>query len=66
MATKEKFMFKAGDYVEWVSNGVLQFTSLKITHFSDDGKYAFVEGSMTGLPIEQLFLVTKEKKTTIE
>lgn len=45
---------KVGDYVEWESQGVLQFEAKKITGLSDDGTHAFVEGSNAGLPIEQL------------
>jgi len=46
---------KIGDAVQWTSQGVDQFDSpRKITSISDDGKYAFVEGTNTGIPIEQL------------
>lgn len=46
---------KIGDSVQWTSQGVDQFDApRKITSISDDGKYAFVEGTNTGIPIEQL------------
>lgn len=48
-----------GDYVQWESGGVFQFTKpQRIRSLAPDGKWAFVEGSNTGVPIEQL---TREK-----
>jgi hypothetical protein len=45
----------AGDYVQWESNGLLQFTApRRVTGFSEDGDFAFVEGSGTGLPVKEL------------
>jgi hypothetical protein len=47
--------FKPGDYVQWQSQGIDQFREPRqITGFSPDGKYAFVEGTNTGIPVEQL------------
>jgi hypothetical protein len=44
-----------GDYVDWELNGVLQFREPKrIRGFSEDGQYAFVDDSKTGLPIGEL------------
>lgn len=44
-----------GDYVQWESQGMLQFQAAKkVVGFSDDGAYAFVEGETTGIPMEQL------------
>ena len=55
---------KAGDYVEWESNGVLQFTpARRVESLSDDGKFAFVAGSATGLPIEELAVVAAPEET---
>lgn len=46
---------KIGDEVQWTSQGVDQFESpKKITSISPDGKFATVEGSNTGIPVEQL------------
>ena len=46
---------QVGDEVQWTNQGVDQFDKpRKITGVSDDGKYAFVEGSNTGIPIEEL------------
>jgi hypothetical protein len=43
-----------GDYVQWESSGGIQFEARRITGFSDDGTFAFVEGTSTGLPIGEL------------
>lgn len=53
----DKDKIKVGDYVQWESGGVIQFEAKRITEFSGDGTFAFVEGSSTGLPIEELFKV---------
>lgn len=45
---------KIGDYVQWESQGVVQFESRRITGFSPDEQYALVEGSNTGLPVKEL------------
>jgi hypothetical protein len=48
---------KVGDYVQWQSQGVLQFESPKrVQSLSEDGVYAFVEGSNTGLPVNDLIV----------
>jgi len=47
-----------GDFVQWTSGGVEQFpTPLKVAGLSDDGEFAFVEGSQTGLPMAELSVV---------
>lgn len=46
-----------GDLVQWESNGVFVFsTPKKVVRIEDSefGKYAFVEGARTGIPIKQL------------
>jgi len=46
-----------GDYVDWESGGVLQFPEPKrVRAFSEDGQFAFVEGSNTGLTIGELIV----------
>jgi hypothetical protein len=46
---------RVGDYVQWEPKGILQFQEPKrLTSVSADGKYAFVEGSSTGLPVGEL------------
>jgi hypothetical protein len=48
---------KIGDYVQWESGGVLQLPGPKrVRALSDDGAYAFVEGSSTGLPVKDLII----------
>lgn len=46
---------KVGDFVQWVSGGVVQFAEPKrVRAISDDGDWAFVEGSMTGIAMAEL------------
>jgi hypothetical protein len=46
---------KVGDYVQWESSGQLQFAEPKrIREISPDGHWAFVEGSNTGMPVDEL------------
>jgi len=46
---------KIGDKVQWTSQGTDLFVEPKeVVSISEDGKFAFVEGSSTGIPIEQL------------
>lgn len=48
---------KVGDYVQWESNGAIQFVARRVVGFSPDGAYAFVEGSSSGLPIKEITVV---------
>jgi hypothetical protein len=49
-----------GDYVQWESSGVLQFTEpRRVREISEDGGWAFVEGSNTGLPVKDLTVITE-------
>jgi len=43
-----------GDYVQWESQGVAQFDARKVTGISPDRAFVFVEGSSTGIPMEQV------------
>jgi hypothetical protein len=46
---------RVGDYVQWESQGTLKLPKpLRVRGFSDDGKWAFLEGSNTGIPADQL------------
>jgi hypothetical protein len=51
-ADKEEIV--VGDYVQWESGVGAQFEAKRITGFSGDRTSAFVEGSSTGLPIDEL------------
>jgi len=54
-ASGTAYLPKVGDYVQWESQGVLHFKEpSKILRLSTDGAFAFVEGTSTGLPVEQL------------
>lgn len=51
----EKPTPQVGDYVQWESQGQLQLKEPKqIKGFSDDGEWAFLEGSATGVPVKEL------------
>jgi hypothetical protein len=44
-----------GDYVQWESQGILQFDKpRRISKISEDAKFAFFDGSTTGVPIDGL------------
>ena len=46
---------KVGDYVQWVLQGSDQFRELKrVTKFSEDGEFVFVEGDNTSFPVDEL------------
>lgn len=48
-------LFDVGMYVQWEQGGAFQLEqSAKLVGFSADGKYAFVEGSTTGIPRAEL------------
>lgn len=47
-----------GDYVQWQSQGVLQFPEPKrVRALSEDANWAFVDGSEVGLPIKELSIM---------
>jgi hypothetical protein len=49
--------FMPGDRVQWISQGAYHFAEPQhILRLSEDGKFAFFEGSETGVPVEQLEL----------
>jgi hypothetical protein len=49
---------EVGDFVQWESQGVLQLPKpMMVREVSEDGKWAFLEGSNTGLPVKELSTV---------
>lgn len=47
--------FKVGDYIQWESQGVLRLpVARRLSRLSEDGAWAWVEGSDTGIPADQL------------
>jgi hypothetical protein len=49
---------KKGDFAQWVSDGVVQFDEpRRVRAVSDDGDWAFVEGSQTGIAMSELEIV---------
>jgi hypothetical protein len=54
-AQKTSYTPKIGDYVQWESQGILQLAEPgRVRELSPDGDFAFLDGSYTGIPIEQL------------
>lgn len=55
---------KAGDFVQWVSDGVVQFVEpARVRAVSDDGDWAFVEGSQTGIAMSELEVVSAPRSS---
>jgi hypothetical protein len=51
-----------GDLIQWQSNGTIQFNPLKRVRFvSDDGNWVQVEGSQTGIPINEVIVEQKQQ-----
>lgn len=51
----KKNVIVTGCFVQWISQGAAQFPSpRKVLGLSDDGAYAFVEGAVAGVPVDQL------------
>lgn len=49
---------KVGDFVQWQPGGVLQFQEpRRVTAISETGDFVMVEGSATGLPINEVSIV---------
>jgi hypothetical protein len=62
LGTAHKPEISVGDYVQWVSTGVAQFTeATRVRAISDDGDWAFVEGSKTGVPMSELEILQRPK-----
>lgn len=56
----DKIPAEIGDLVQWESGGILQFpTARRVIKFSEDGEFAHVEGSNTGLPIDELEVIER-------
>lgn len=51
---EEIILPQVGDFIQWESQGVLQFPSpMKVISVDEDRGYLFVEGSQTGIPINE-------------
>jgi len=63
-AKPEDFSIKIGDLVQWTSCGVDMFASPQpVIGFSEDGEWAYVESSTTGLPVSELTIMAKNTET---
>lgn len=52
------FKVKVGDYVQWESGGILQFVEpRRVNKLADNGNFVFVDGSATGIPINEVTIV---------
>lgn len=55
-----------GDLVQWESDGALQFNSpVRVRDVSEDGQWAFVDGSETGVPMDELVVEQQAPKQSI-
>ena len=50
-----------GDNVKWECGGVIQFDSRRVTEIAKTKDYVFVEGSSTGIPIQEVTIVETNK-----
>lgn len=50
-----------GDVVKWESGGVVQFEGRRVVALSETKDYVFVEGSATGIPVEEVTVVEPAK-----
>lgn len=58
---------EVGDLVQWTSAGVDQFAEPRaVVGFSDDGQWVFVDGTSTGLPMDQLTVVIPKMETLVQ
>jgi hypothetical protein len=49
-----------GDLVQWESQGIAQFNEPKrVLELSDDGEWVFVEGSLTGIPLNEVKVIQR-------
>lgn len=54
---------RAGDLVQWESSGVLQFTEpRRVRLVTDDGEWVAVEGSETGIPMNEVIVQDQKPK----
>jgi len=64
-STEEEAPIKVGDFVQWTSQGVAQFPegSREVLGLSDDGDWAYVTGTKTGLPVSELAIKERDGGT---
>lgn len=56
---------RVGDFVQWDQNGVLQFEQpLRVRFVSEDGQWVAVEGSRTGIPMNEVIIEKPAAKLT--
>jgi hypothetical protein len=50
---------KKGAFIQWISQGAEQFTEPKPIVHIESGKYVFVDGTMTGIPVSEIQVITQ-------
>lgn len=55
-----------GDYVQWESQGVIQFEARQVREVAEGGQYLFVNGSETGIPVSEVTIVSEPKKESAQ
>jgi hypothetical protein len=56
---------KVGDLIQWEVNGALQMEKpMRVRFVTDDGKWIAVDGSETGIPMDQVTVVERSAPTT--
>ena len=60
---KEATEARIGDFVQWESQGVRQFPEpRRVRHVAEDGDWVFVEGSKTGIKMNEVTVVESSKQ----
>jgi hypothetical protein len=60
----DNFIPKVGDWIQWEPGGVMQFKEPEqIARMSDDGAFAFIATSPTGMPVDELVLRPIPRRT---
>jgi hypothetical protein len=58
---------RVGDRVQWTSGGVNQLPGgSTIVWISDDGAFARVDGSQTGIPVPELTILVQREPLVVE
>lgn len=51
-------LVSVGDFIQWESNGQLQFEEPKqVAWVSEDQKWLLIDGSLTGIPVEEVTII---------
>jgi len=57
---------RVGDFIQWESQGALQFPKpLRVRLVTDDGQWVAVEGSETGIPMNEVIVESSDQSRTL-